>query len=541
MAALPTLSIGADDEGKQEYLAALKQVVDSLQMRNQPNLFSVAGALLDPGRTGNVGEAIGRAGAELGRQQEAQEQRAPGIAMMKAQVAAQKYELGNQSKALGLLAGVLGVPEDQALPQLQSGSMTPDTMSKLVQVYPMIAQLSPKVGEIVKGSFNMQNELRKAGTEEWKAGTGQAENVAKYGPQFTELIPGGGRPYGPQTPAPQPQPQPQPVAPPSALPAAPQPAPEPSAPAPAPSIPQAPIAQPPTPAQTTRPTPSPFEVAQAQQMDKRLRDELRRTNPNDTTRISELNTALDTIQKQLAQFGIKTAPISGAQPSDTAGLPLGAQAEVGKKRVEESDKPYNAMRDSIINYTPQLLEGSNTNLRQLDYFARTKPQIFGIMQQQGLLSGLMTAAQEGAQLTAGDFHARLGLPVKQFLEKVKLSPEDQQSVRDVSRILGTEFLANVRANKGLLGVNPTDNDARLLQAPMASIDDSSKAVQHWARQQILLNKQREALYNEWQRHADTAGAAASPRQFFKPGSPYEKINKDYADYRMRLFKQFHPE
>ena len=125
--------------------------------------------------------------------------------------------------------------------------------------------------------------------------------------------------------------------------------------------------------------------------------------------------------------------------------------------------------------------------------------------------------------------------------KVKLKPEEQQAVRDVTRILGSEFLSNVKANKGLLGVNPTDNDARLLQAPMASAEDSSKAVQLWARQQVLLNKQREALYGAYQQHADTAGPAASPRTFFSPGSIYEKINKDYAQHRMQLFNQFHPQ
>ena len=136
---------------------------------------------------------------------------------------------------------------------------------------------------------------------------------------------------------------------------------------------------------------------------------------------------------------------------------------------------------------------------------------------------------------------RSGLPVRQFLEKVKLTTDEQQAVRDVSRILASEFLSNVRANKGLLGVNPTDNDARLLQAPMASIDDSAKAMQLWARQQLLLNKQREALYGAWSGYADQSGAAASPRKFFTPGSEYERINKEYADLRMRLFKQFYPE
>jgi hypothetical protein len=164
-----------------------------------------------------------------------------------------------------------------------------------------------------------------------------------------------------------------------------------------------------------------------------------------------------------------------------------------------------------------------------------------MMQNEGLISGLMTAAQEGIQAQAGQYNVRVGLPVKEFLQRVKLSPEDQQSVRDVSRILGTEFLSNVKANKGLLGVNPTDNDARLLQAPMASIEDSSKAVQLWARQQLLLNRQREKLYGAYDAYASNAGPAASPRQFFSPGSVYEKINKEYADYRMKLFRQFNPE
>ena len=233
-------------------------------------------------------------------------------------------------------------------------------------------------------------------------------------------------------------------------------------------------------------------------------------------------------------------PAPAAVPADLQGLPLATQAEVAKKRVEEADKPYNTKRDEILNYTPQLLESSNTNLRQLDQIARQRPQIFALMQQQGLMSGLMTLAQEGAQLTAGTFNARLGLPVQQFLEKTKLPPADQQAVRDVSRILGSEFLANVKANKGLLGVNPTDNDARLLQAPMASIQDSARAVQLWSRQQILLNKQREAMYGALSEFSDKAGPTASTRQFFSPGSVYDKINKDYARFRMQLFRQFYP-
>jgi len=55
-----------------------------------------------------------------------------------------------------------------------------------------------------------------------------------------------------------------------------------------------------------------------------------------------------------------------------------------------------------------------------------------------------------------------------------------------------------------------------------------------------LNKQREALYGAYDQYSNKAGPSASPRQFFSPGSVYEKINKDYSCLRMELFRQFNP-
>ena len=517
--ALPSSSpflIGGDDQAKTEYFDAIQKTLAALEARTQqgPNWFQVGAALLDPGRTGNFGEALGRASNVIGAQQEKQQEAQLPIAQMRAQLAGQKYEVENQGKALQLLSSTLGVAPAQVEAALSSGNVTPDMAAKLAKIYPIVAQLSPKVGEIVKGTFTMQNELGKVDLDrkkfeaeegqrkitnalaDRKEGMNEAELIAKYGADVVALMPGGKRLVDTRPPAPAPAAT-QGALPgaPAALPGA---APNITAPAAAPVVmplvAQQQAGQPPAPAVTAQPTmPTPGQ-----------------------------------------------APISAGKPADLAGVPLAAQAEIQRKRIEDTDKVFNAKRDEIINYTPQLLEASNTNLKQLDQIAAKKPQIFAMMQNEGLISGLMTAAQEGVQAQAGQYNVRIGLPVKDFLQRVKLSPEDQQAVRDVSRILGTEFLSNVKANKGLLGVNPTDNDARLLQAPMASIDDSSRAVQLWARQQLLLNKQREALYGAYDQYSSKAGPSASPRQFFSPGSVYEKINKDYADYRMRLFNQFNP-
>jgi hypothetical protein len=498
MAALPSAlpavpkMLGGDDQAKNEYFDALQKTITALEARaNQgPNWFQVAGQFLDPGRTGNFGEALGKAASTLGQQQEKQLDMQVPMAKMRAELAGQKYETENQAKAVQLLSSTLGVAPEQVTDILSSGQIPPSAAAKLAQVYPTIARLSPKVGEIVKNTFGMQKDLAGLAAEDRKAGMGQAELVAKYGAGVLNLIPGGGIPTGAGLPA--------------------------SAPQPGPSAPMG-----------TAPAGMDLPVGN--------------------------QPPVDGIGGRVP--GVVTTPVPNAPPmaaarppaqapaptSDLAGLPLAAQAQVAEKRMTEGDKPFTQKRDEILSYTPQLLQSSNSNLRQLDRFATQYPQIFGLMQEQGVLSGLLTAAQEGAQLSAGDFNARAGLPVRQFLEKVKLKPEEQQRVRDVTRILASEFLSNVKANKGLLGVNPTDNDARLLQAPMASIEDSSKAVQLWSRQQLLLNKQREQLYNAYQQHLDTAGPTSSPRLFFRPGSVYEKINNDYSKFRMTLFNQFNPQ
>jgi hypothetical protein len=509
--------IGGDDQAKTEYFDAIQKTLAALEARTQqgPNLFQVGAAFLDPGRTGNFGEALGRASGVVAAQQEKQNEAQLPIAQMRAQLAGQKYEVENQGKALQLLSATLGVAPAQVEGVLSSGNMTPDMAAKLAKIYPTVAQLSPKVGEIVKGTFTMQNELGKLGLDREKfnaeqdqrkvtnavkdreLGMNEADLIAKYGNDVVAIMPGGQRFAGSKPPAPVVQPP----APAAALPGAPAGLPG--------AIPGAPV-----------PPPVVMPLVAQQQA-------------------GQMPTPAVNAQPAMPVPG--QAPMGAGKPPDLQGVPLAAQAAIQQKRIEESDKSFNLKRDEILNYTPQLLESSNTNLKQLNEIATKKPQIFAQMQQQGLLAGLMTAAQEGIQAQAGQYNVRVGLPVKDFLEKVKLSPEDQQSVRDVSRILGTEFLSNVKANKGLLGVNPTDNDARLLQAPMASIDDSSKAVQLWARQQLLLNRQREKLYGAYDAYASNAGPAASPRQFFSPGSVYEKINKEYADYRMKLFRQFNPE
>lgn len=539
--------LGADDAAKKEYFDALQKTLNALEMRaNQgPNMYQVAGALFDPGRTGSSGEAIGRVANVVGAQQERQQDMQIPLSQMKLQIAGQKYEVENQSKALMLLANAIGAPPEQVAQQLADGTLPPDALSRITpQLFMQISVLSPKVAEIVKNVHGMGIENQKI-YESQRASAGTQANMLAETPGVESLIPPRFRLLNPPPaaqPVAKPPGPPAMVQPPAAAPAVVPPA--------APPVSIAPVTPPVTAA-------SPLNAVPVDKMKQALVDNAIAKSSAPSAAPSTvvppppaammLNSS-DIAPTPNAYINSRTGTMPDAKIAQNVAtaaskfapqVSLKGEAEIAKKRVEEADKPWVAKRDEIINYTPQLLEQSNSNLRNLDTLATKYPDVFGLMlRPNGLVTGLMQAAQEGATLSVNDYNVRAALPIRTFLQGSTLTPEKQQVVRDVSRILSSEFLSNVKANKGLLGINPTDNDARLLQAPMASIDDTSKAVQLWARTQLLLNKQRGALYGAYQDHLDTAGPTAPPSSFFNRNSLYNKINKDYSDYRQQLDGQF---
>jgi hypothetical protein len=155
------------------------------------------------------------------------------------------------------------------------------------------------------------------------------------------------------------------------------------------------------------------------------------------------------------------------------------------------------------------------------------PRAFGLLKRQGTLAAIQAAAQKGIQANAGQYSASISAPVTEFLTKYRLSELEQDAITRASQIIGEEFLNNVKTNKGLLGVNPTDNDARLLQAPMASLDDSARAIQAWSRRQTLVNMERGELYSALEQHRRRVGATAPPSSFFS-SKDYTSVLDSYA-------------
>jgi hypothetical protein len=181
--ALPTapVGIGADQEASQEYLAALTKVQKALENRNQINLFNVAGQFFNPGRSGQFSEALGNVATSVGKDVAEQQNAEPNIAMMRAQLAGQKYTMSNDAKAATLIAQTLGINPAEVSKAVSSGDMSADQMNKLAKIYPTIAQLSPTRGELVKNVFAMNKDLSELGIKERQVVIPEAEFAYKTG------------------------------------------------------------------------------------------------------------------------------------------------------------------------------------------------------------------------------------------------------------------------------------------------------------------------------------------------------------------------
>lgn len=196
-------TFGGDTDAQKEYIDALTKVTTSLENRNQPNYFSIAGQLLNPGRTGSFGEALGNASTEYGRQHEARQVQEPNIAMMRAQIAGQKYNLTNDTKALQLMGENLNISPGQ-LSQLglnagsasgagSAGVTNPSVMNQgqlaaIQKLYPTVAQLSPERGKMLEKMYDMGVKNFDLAIKAKTAGIDEAKFKQQYGFSYTDVL-----------------------------------------------------------------------------------------------------------------------------------------------------------------------------------------------------------------------------------------------------------------------------------------------------------------------------------------------------------------
>jgi len=588
--ALPIVA-GGDQDAAAKYNEAINNALSALTARSQPNLFSVAGELLDPGRTGSAFEGFGRAGKELGRQQQYHEQQAPQLAMMKATLAGQQYEIANQNKALGMLAPYMGVSSAQEVSdKISSGNMPPNLVDSIPgSMMPLLSSLHPKLAEGLNKGFMQDVEKKKLqhqvneldlktkefGLKEKGFDFDLGKILINEGPEALNLIKRVISPDKPEFPK-------------LVIPL---------------PVPSGRISS------TYGPRNNPFDsskkefhsgidiaasegspvnaifpgkvVSVGPMGDYGNRVEIRH-NDGSTSYYAHLKDAIVKLHDVITpnqqigtvgqsgrttgshvEFGLHANgksidPTSlftfGNQPAQTVttpkvasaeskpplplgspatdldSLPLSKATDLKVKRLEQSDKLWDDHVSDIISATPMLLNRQNKQIEEVMNIAKKTPQIFNILGQSTWWAGMKEAIDQGIQI--GRFGS-ISLPIQRFNEISTLTKDERKDLITVQRNLGDIYLSSIKERGKVLGSNPTNFEDRLYKVPMASEKDPSISVLDWGAKHLLYNRAKLSLFDAYKPYAQNPNLGAN--YFFTDNkSPYNTILENYNKFYDQL-------
>ena len=170
--ALPSapVGIGLDPQAQQEYVDALNKQLKALEERQGFNLFNLAGAFLNPGRTGSFGEALGNAATALGTDLQRQEARELPIAQMRAQIAGQKYDMQKEAAGMKMLSQAANASNLEDMVGAAVGN--PAVMQRIMALTPY---LSGKPLEMAKIIFSQNKDMQELVFKQMEAGVKPAE------------------------------------------------------------------------------------------------------------------------------------------------------------------------------------------------------------------------------------------------------------------------------------------------------------------------------------------------------------------------------
>lgn len=234
------------------------------------------------------------------------------------------------------------------------------------------------------------------------------------------------------------------------------------------------------------------------------------------------------------------APQPAQQPaaepvSDLSSLPLADQEKVIIERLSLADKPaQDTMATLMKSAGPETTVSSNQRLTELVNIINQNPNVVGLMNKEGVIAGIAAAAQQGAQVGS----TSVSLPVTTFLEKAKLSPQDQQVARRVAQLLDQEFFTRAALAKSALGPQISNVDAIAMRSPMARPEDGAQLIKYWSLHGVLVNKQNDELVNAYNNWLDSTKGKQPTRKFWNTEG--RKILNQYTPYFQKLEKDFSP-
>lgn len=579
-------------------ISKVSQALERRMNEPQTNLWDVAGAFLAPTRTGSFFENLGMASKVLGEQKRRESEREIPIAQMRAALEGQRYEMMNKQKAFGILANAMGMENpQQAEKELQSGGagMVGLSTKFTPELYIAMSRFDPKIAETVKNAAAMDVDRFKAMTEASKMGIDLVKMEEQFGApavarwrQITGA--GAGKPGAPGAGAPQTG---VPTPPTSITPrdtiaqflsedfgldkgrfsttrtrdeqqalfdrwkAGEKGIYKPLNPADYPdrqvfhdtaidvptTVPESymrrhgwyrpdpkgdPVHYEPIPSkgipgageQKGAPATGQAPAGEGPQFG------FVQTGPN-TYKMNYSGRQI-TVPEGYSPEGVRTYLAKAAETEEN----------IYKQTVETEAKPWNAKLEEIKRYDDL---STTQNLNRVDSILKLikkNPNVTGLLQRadvQDVLSNYLTAlgaaAQEG--IKAGNF-GQISLPVEKFLSTSELNKGQRAALAELTRHISNEFLAGMRANRGLLGVNPTDNDARLFQAAQVTPANLEDNIYSWAQSRRAEYETMNKMYKGYVEHRGKYGVKDPASYFTAKDSPYHSAVGYYADLLGRL-------
>lgn len=519
LSAKPPSFLGADADAQKEYFDALNKALASLENRQGINMFNVAGALFNPGRTGQAFEAIGNAAAAAGRDVERDELRGPQIAQMRAALAGQKYDVQKKEKAYGLIANAMNLNSPEAAQQaLQTGQGIFGIGNKFTpELYFAISRYDPKIADTVKNAAGMDIERYKAMIEATKMNMSVAQMYDQFGKDVTDrfMVLQGQRP-----------------------------------PTSGGAINQ--VSSQPKPQTTSTPASNDTSIVPMGEPVGRTDEEMDDQRARGDTPPAPIQSPSTAPAKAAPEFG--TQNLGGGrfrlQPSGRIvnidpNLPpkeqrarLDKEVEVDQelfKKREEADiesqagartkrgEPFQKKFDTLAAYDYNTVQTHDLMNRELMQLVKDHPKVVGQLVHQGPLYALLQAAESGISTPVGSLSA----PVTEVLSKLKLTEEEQAVGRNVLQLISQLNQNVMRAGKDIYGPQISVFDAREMAKPGFATTDPASFIMYLASKNIVTNKYLGEMAEAQQRYFDN-NPKASTSSFFS------SKNKEYTDIVDRL-------
>jgi len=578
---------------------ALNELVSSLNQRQNPNWFSVAGALLNPGRTGSAGEALGSAATEVGRQQEQQQQQAPNIAMIKAQLLGQQYQMGLKQQGMNLLSNIMGGESPQeALKSLQTGNVAP-SVARMATPQQIVALMSvdKDMGNALKTGVELQQtdmknaiELLGKGVDIAKATSGLSQEqkddlLSNLGPWSSKLgltIPVSGTGAVKQ----------------------------PEAVKTVEFSPEKSYGTPPKlldNLEVVESSKDPYAVNKdSKAMGKHqfmpdtaasLNKQGVKFNPFDE---KESRAAADyyiqqlvkqnggDYYKALAAYGGYSDPSKatgyvnkilngvdlGKQQTSTANQPQPQTTPVQSsgiiKRYDEtpeqfnerrkaieagSIKDYNEMASGLAKINIDSLKSSNADLSELKSYAEYKRPdgtnpIFAPLQLNGkenyaqaISKAAMQVLQEGGNLSVNNVNAHAGINLEPVYQNLKLTPQEKVMASRAANIISQQVINNIIANKTAAfgGSRVTNYQDQQLSALNANMSQLPNYIKGWATRRQVDNSALLELgdaYNSYVKQAYDRNQTADPRGFFTSDTCRKELPNNHTKMMNEALKRY---